>query len=73
MSKPILLASSLNELTAETLMQVMGSDYPAITFSRLQSKGSKLWKVYYNTSPGIKINDTEIKRHCMTVRKRING
>jgi len=71
--QPYYYAASLDEVTAETLLQVMGSDYPAISFSRVLSKKSKLWKVYYSTAPGMITNDFEIKRHCMIVRKRING
>lgn len=73
MSKPILLATSLDELTAETLMQMLGRDYPELSFSGVLDKQSKLWKVHYSTSSGIKTNETEIKRYCMKLIKRING
>lgn len=73
MNKPILLAASLDELSAETIMQLMGMDYPGLSFSRVLNRKSKLWKIYCSSLPGIKTNETEIKRHCMKLIRRINA
>lgn len=68
--RTVLIATSLEEVTAITLISEMELKFPGLEFARIKSEPSKLWKIYVNCKHGLYFNEIEVKSYCMKLIKK---